>query len=140
MTKHELILDFIKQFRDLGAEKCFSNGMCWYFTVILQSRFGDNSEVVYDPIVNHFATEIDGHIYDITGDISLDPQYHWEYWPIYSRLDAAERSRIYRDCIYKVPADARLCVTCGDCFRDDWGTDVCARDGSAVDFYNICQQ
>lgn len=27
-NKEDLVLDFIKQFRDLGAENCFSNGMC----------------------------------------------------------------------------------------------------------------
>ena len=33
-TKHDVILNFIEQFRELGAENCFSNGMCYYFTVI----------------------------------------------------------------------------------------------------------
>ena len=40
MTQHELILNYIKQFRDLGAENCFANGMCYHFTVLLRQRFG----------------------------------------------------------------------------------------------------
>ena len=38
-SKQDLILDFIKQFRDLGAENCFSNGMCYWFAYILKYRF-----------------------------------------------------------------------------------------------------
>ena len=38
-NKQDLILDFIKQFRDLGAENCFNNGMCYWFSYILKNRF-----------------------------------------------------------------------------------------------------
>ena len=55
MTKYELILDYIKQFRDLGAENCFSNGMCYHFTVLLRQRFGPlYCPIMYDEVENHF--------------------------------------------------------------------------------------
>ena len=42
MTKHELVLDFIWQFRKFGSDvaDAFSNGMCFHFTTILRHRFG----------------------------------------------------------------------------------------------------
>jgi hypothetical protein len=83
MTKHELILDFIQGFRDLDAEKCFSNGMCYHFTTLLRARFGDDCRVVYDPFINHFAAEIGDRIYDITGDITDSGKYKFVYWDSY---------------------------------------------------------
>lgn len=81
MTQHELILNYIKQFRDLGAENCFANGMCYHLTVLLRQRFGSaHCPVLYDQVANHFATLIEGRIYDITGDITENKEYHWERW------------------------------------------------------------
>ena len=140
MTKHELILDFIEQFRKLGAENCFSNGMCWHFTLILRSRVGWENQIMYDPIVNHFATEIDGHIYDITGDISQDANYHWQPWMTYSQLDSLETSRIRRDCIYKIPRDMMICSNCPHAvYTTDTG-DICGLSLKPIDYYGPCQE
>jgi hypothetical protein len=100
MTK---INNFIKQFRDFGPDvvNCFSNGMCWYFTVILRERFGEEYKVVYDPIINHFALEIYGRIYDITGDITENSEYNWKYWDEFIQEDVMLAQRICRDCILK---------------------------------------
>lgn len=100
------INNFIKQFRDFGPDvvDCFSNGMCWYFTVILRERFGagDEYRVVYDPVINHFALEMDeGHIFDITGDITDNKEYKWQYWEDYIQQNIREAQRICRDCILK---------------------------------------
>ena len=63
MTQHELILNYIKQFRDLGAENCFANGMCYHFTVLLRQRFGSaHCPILYAQVANHFATLIEGRI------------------------------------------------------------------------------
>ena len=50
----ENILHFIKKFSDFGNQvvECFTKG---------------NGEIYYDPIVGHFATMINGVMYDITG-------------------------------------------------------------------------
>lgn len=119
-TKHDVILNFIEQFRELGAENCFSNGMCYYFTVILRARFGEYAaKRLYDPVTNHFATQIDGRIYDITGDITDKPDHKWVEWMVYQRLDSTHARRIERDCITKVPSDTRVCQYCGDLFCGD---------------------
>jgi hypothetical protein len=78
-TKRDVIENYIKQFRDFGPQvvDCFSHGMCYQFMTILRTRFGLLCTTpVYDEVINHFATEIDGGIYDMTGDITDDPQYH----------------------------------------------------------------
>ena len=100
-NKQDLILDFIKQFRDLGAENCFNNGMCYWFAHILRSRFiTEHCHIMYSEIDNHFGCEINGIVYDITGVASA---YDWEPWctTIYNDPKLAER--IKRDCIDKLP-------------------------------------
>lgn len=140
MTYHELILNYIKQFRDLGAENCFANGMCYHFTTLLRARFGHDCKVLYDPIINHFATEIDGHIYDITGDITDNSKYKFAYWDSYKYNDLKEAQRIYRDCIYQVPNGIVLCGLCGHCYQDDWGTLICDLYGKPVNFDDNCNK
>lgn len=96
------IIDFIKQFQELGATTCFSYGMCYWFAQILSQRFADQeTEIVYDEIINHFAVKIDGRIYDITGEITHKTQYHWVNWEEFQLFDEALTKRLYRDCIYK---------------------------------------
>lgn len=95
------ISNFINQFKAYGPNviDCFLNGMCYYFAQILKMRF--NAEIMYDPVINHFAARANGRIYDITGDITNDTKYHWYEWNIYEHLDELETQRIYRDCILK---------------------------------------
>ena len=142
MTKQELVLDFIKQFRDLGTENCFSNGMCFHFTTILRHRFGSsNCPIMYDQVANHFATQIEGRIYDITGDITDDPEYHWERWSDVRRADPALTKIIRRDCILKIPDDQRSCELCAHCFYDEiLGTFSCDKDNLPVDIYGVCRR
>lgn len=100
-TKQDLILDFIRQFRDLGAENCFSNGMCYWFAHILRSRFiTEHCHIMYSEIDNHFGCEINGIIYDITG---VAPAYDWEPWYTVNYNDPKLAERIKRDCIDKLP-------------------------------------
>lgn len=141
MTKQELIENFIKQFRDFGNDvtDCFSNGMCWHFTTILRSRFPRDSRIVYDSIINHFATEIDGRIYDITGDITDNDEYHWEYWESFIYKDPRHTERIRRDCIWKIPDGAVICDFCAKCYTDDWGSTICGLDNRPVDTDECCQ-
>lgn len=92
-----MLISFIKQFRDLGAENCFSNGMCYWFAYILQARF--SGDIVYDEVENHFGCDIDGVIYDITGNVSS--KYNWIPWAAYPKRDRLLYERILRDCIRK---------------------------------------
>lgn len=142
MTKQELILDFIRQFRDLGAENTFSNGMCYYFTTILRRRFGtSNGIIMYDQVTNHFATEIEGRIYDITGDVTANPEYHWECWTDVRKHDPALAKLIRRDCILKIPNDECSCELCDHCFYDEiLSCFLCDLDNKPVDIYGVCRR
>ena len=92
----EHILQFIKKFSDFGPQvvDCFTKGNCYWFARILAIEF--MGIIYYDPIVGHFATMIDGVLYDITGVvenpndfISIEEIYKDELlWP-----------RLLRDCM-----------------------------------------
>lgn len=140
MTKQELILDFIRQFRELGAENCFSNGMCYHFTTLLRMRFGPyENSIMYDQVANHFATMIDNRIYDITGDITDNTEYHWERWGTLMRKDPALAARIRRDCILKAPPDVKLCCVCPNAFYDEiLNCYMCDIDNHPIDYDGIC--
>lgn len=101
----DVILNFIKQFRVLGAEKCFAQGMCYWFAEILAKRFHEaNPTIVYDVIDNHFGCEIEGRVYDITGEVTNSP-YYWEPWASIAQQDSLLAQRIKRDCIDKITLD-----------------------------------
>lgn len=138
-NKHELVLDFIGQFSAYGeaVNDCFSNGMCYYFAQILQQRFFGSAKIVYDPVINHFATEIDGRVYDINGDITNEP-YLWYDWSTYRFQDSLETKRIIRDCIRKIPSDVRVCEFCDLVHEDDWGNISCSIDRRPREAYTVC--
>ena len=141
-TKQDIILDFIKQFRDLGAENCFSNGMCYHFMCILRKRFGPFCTTpMYDEVMNHFATKIDGRIYDITGDITDDSKYKWERWITVQSRDWRHTERILRDCVDKVPSNILICKYCDLCFFDETlNTHICDLDKESVDVDTPCRK
>jgi len=63
---------FIKDFKifekDEVLENTFRNGYCYYFSVILNERFG--GEIVYETIDCHFLFLYHGRLYDIRGDVT----------------------------------------------------------------------
>lgn len=67
----EKVLDFIKEFQKFGTSvsRCFLEGNCYYFYVILKSQF-PQAHPYYVPEDCHVITEIDGAFFDITGKIS----------------------------------------------------------------------
>lgn len=135
-TKEDLILDFIKQFRDLGATNCFSNGMCYWFATILRMRFnGEHCHIMYDEVENHFGCEINGIVYDITGVASA---YDWQPWYNIEMNDRLLHSRILRDCKDKIPAGVRVGGYCSFGYEDDWGTLICAKDNHPCGWNEPC--
>lgn len=94
----EKILGFIKSFSSFGKEviDCFTCGNCYWFAQILKERFGNI--IVYNPIVNHFASRRRQYIYDITGCISNEGYYDWEW---YKTFEPVESVRIIEQCIMK---------------------------------------
>lgn len=91
---------FISRFTGSGRYeqviKTFSFGCCYWFAHILAERFAyDGAEIMYDQVVNHFGTQINGRVYDITGDVT--DAFEWECWEDLG--DALLATRIERDCI-----------------------------------------
>ncbi len=87
---------FINHFHELGSQDVsvvFTRGCCYWFSYIMCGRFPD-AKMVYDPVANHFCTERNGRIYDITGDVTGQYQ-HIEDWDTYP---AMEKKRIERFC------------------------------------------
>ena len=143
MSKEQVILSFINQFRAFGpgVEECFSNGMCFHFARILHMRFQDEeTHLLYDQIIGHFATEINGRVYDITGDITDDQRYKWDNWHSLRYKDIALAKRIHRDCDWKVPSGLVLCEFCGRSYLDDWGTLICGCDNHPVTGNDSCEK
>lgn len=140
-TKQDVILNYIEQFQKFGPQvvDCFSNGMCYWFAEILEKRFSwSNVQKVYDPVINHFAVEIDNRIYDIAGDITDDPQYKWTYWRTYQYEDPLHTKHIIRDCIDKIPNDIKTCAYCDKGYLDYHGNFICDIDNSPVNPHCPC--
>ena len=136
-TKEDLVLDFIKQFRDLGAKNCFSNGMCYWFSAILRMRFNDeHCHMMYDEIANHFGCEINGRVYDITGDVTNI--YDWTPWYNIEMRDRLLYNRILRDCRDKIPADVLVGGYCPHGYYDEWQTLICDKDNHPCGWNELC--
>lgn len=99
MLAEKNILDFISHYKD--SEKIFTNGQCYWFSVIMIERFHMFAPctMYYNPVDNHFATEIGGKLYDASGCISRFGFVNWEEWCSEEPLGA---ERIYRDCILQI--------------------------------------
>ena len=102
---HPTVMRFIARFTNNGKRQevidTFSCGCCYWFADIMWNRFTFDAEectVLYDPIINHWACQIDGIVYDITGVITSD-EYRWEPWFEFQYKDELLTKRLYRDCI-----------------------------------------
>jgi hypothetical protein len=96
----EKILDFIAHFQRPDTIEVFTNGMCYWFAVLLRERFG--GDILYNMAVGHFVCDIDGELYDVTGDVTeqynYDPMVYWDALPEYDNL---LYERLMRDCVRK---------------------------------------
>lgn len=106
MTK-ETILKFIKNFQNEGTVKTFTEGCCYWFALILFERFNmeRNKEknacrLMYNQIYGHFACEINGELFDITGQIEQTGE--WEPWADWFLKEPVYRETVVRDCILKI--------------------------------------
>ena len=92
------VLQFIREFH--GSEAVFLNNCCYWFAFILQARFA--AEILYMPVDGHFVSRIQGHLYDISGDVT--DKYAGDVvvpWARMQDYDAAVYDRVLRDCVYK---------------------------------------
>ena len=103
MKLKPIVLKFINDFHQNGKRpqviECFTCGHCFWFAYILASRFGLQSEIMYDEVMNHFGCRIENEIYDVTGIVTND--YDWISWADMRKKDSLLAARIERDCILK---------------------------------------
>ena len=90
------ILRFIKKFSNFGNQvvECFTEGNCFWFAMVLAMEF--DGVIYYGPIVGHFATMINGVMYDITGVVENTSDFV-SLEEI--RKDELLWARLQRDCI-----------------------------------------
>lgn len=92
------VAQFLKRFHfSEDITDVFSNGCCYWFAKILYDRFAPThgATIMYDEVINHFGTKINGRVYDITGDVTF--KHEWKPWSEVD--DELLRARIIRDCI-----------------------------------------
>ena len=88
------ILEFIK--RRFSVDCNWTTGNCYYFAIILLSRFPEGA-VYYDVINGHFIFKCDDHYYDWTGII--EPDGYLVEWNKFDEYDSLLKQRIMRDCL-----------------------------------------
>lgn len=88
----ERILQFIVAFEEMRDG--FLNGKCYWFAKILETEFGGT--LYYDDIMNHWATMIDGVLYDASGEISAKG---FMLWSEMEAFDKAHYERLKEYCI-----------------------------------------
>ncbi len=102
-TDQDAVIRFIDRFRP--ARDVFLNGMCYWFSYILQGRFG--GKTLYEQVDGHFLQEIDGRLYDASGDVT--EKYRSSRFLIpWSNLEAFDQNLyqiLLRDCVRKEPYD-----------------------------------
>ena len=85
------------------VKQYFLNGSCYWYARMLQEHFKPwfNTEIMYNPVQNHFACKIKNLYYDAAGEIAPDPD-EWCAWSSYIELEPKGAARIYRDCILQI--------------------------------------
>lgn len=96
----KFIHDFKQYERSHVIFNTFSYGYCYYFAVILKSRF-PKGEIMYHH-TNHYLFKLDDRLYDITGDCT--DSYNDSMlcnWDELKIEDELLYGRLVRDCIIK---------------------------------------
>ena len=88
------ILEFIN--RRFSNDCNWTNGNCFYFSIILKSRFPQGT-IFYDVINGHFIFKYQNSYYDWTGKIELDG--YLVEWDKFDTYDCLQKQTIIRDCI-----------------------------------------
>lgn len=103
MHKRDEVLHFINCFSH--TQETFLYGMCYWFSFILNERFGGTT--MYLPIENHFVQEIEGRLYDVSGDVT--EKYNTSKimrWQDMEQHDQLLYKRLIRDCVRKEAFDS----------------------------------
>lgn len=110
MTDIKEIYSFLnRRFPDASKDKQWVSGNCFYFAIILKSRFPEGY-IVYDTLNGHFLFLYRDHLIDAVHTEYLGYSFTptetnytikgyivvWDFFPMY---DSLQYSRIIRDCI-----------------------------------------
>lgn len=91
------INDFNKHESHGVLKNVFTQGYCYYFSIILRERF-PGGKIVYSPVMGHFMYLINNTLFDITGIVKTEHKYYdFEKFP-----DYLQKQRIIRDCVMKI--------------------------------------
>ncbi len=89
------IAGFLRRFHiSENVDEVFTCSCCYWFAKIMSERFPE-SQIMYDSIACHFVVEIDGRLFDITGDVT--DKYNAELWSDFT--DVIHKERIVSECI-----------------------------------------
>lgn len=79
-------------------ENNWLNGNCYYFAIILKTRF-PQAIILYDVIDGHFVASIDGIKYDWWGEVEDYGNHYYVIWDEFDKYDSFQKQRIIRDCV-----------------------------------------
>lgn len=94
MERKQEILEFIR--RRFPNDNGWLTGQCYYFALILKSRF-QLGEIMYDVINGHFVYYEDGQYYDWSG--CINPDGYYVIWEKFDEYDSLQKERIIEGCI-----------------------------------------
>ena len=107
--------------------------------IFMVTAFGNGFDLLIDEVENHFGTQIEARVFDITGDVT--EKYNWERWNDLKKRDPALAKILRRDCILKIPDDQRSCELCVHSFYDEiMCSFLCDKDNLIVDTYGVCRR
>ena len=89
------IEEFIK--RRFPNDCNWLNGNCYYFAIILKTRFPEGT-IVYDIIDGHFMLKIGRHLYDYAGKHNVGNRTLIE-WDKFDEYDTTIKANIVRNVI-----------------------------------------
>ena len=96
MNKNNEVIEFIER-RFGNHDQSWQNGNCYYFAVILKTRFPEG-KIVYDPVDNHFLFKYKNKLYDSNG-IDKRSMKKVQDWDTYKEFDALDYYYVIKDCI-----------------------------------------
>lgn len=89
------IIEFIK--RRFPNDSNWLNGNCFYFAIILKSRFPEGV-IFYDVVIGHFVFMYENIYYDWSGKIKPDLS-HLVEWDKFDEYDSLQKERIIEGCV-----------------------------------------
>lgn len=72
------VAQFISHFQNRSSDEVFSDLSYWFAYILFRRFLRDGAKIMYDMRGKRFGAGIDGHVYDITGDVT--DSCRWVPW------------------------------------------------------------